>query len=355
MSILRPVVRVMPVATIKQKRWLPVHGRVVVNQGQTVKATETVAEAHLEPHYRLINVAQALGVPRGEADAYITCKVEDIVHEGEVLAEKGGVFRKVVHAPVDGEVLLVGDGQVLMREYRPPWELKAGCPGKITAVFPERGVEIGVVGAVIDAFWGNGKTAYGLLRMAAQTSDESLTPDSLGVERRGLVLVSGHLDDAHTLEIAEDLPVRALIVGSMKAALIPAAMEVSFPICVIDGFGESGMNGRAFRLLNTSEDRNVAVVADQPDVYQGRRPVVLLPLTTAERPPEAPAAAPLKKGALVRVVRAPYAGALARVVALPPGRVRLPNGIRAQAAEIRLESGEQALVPVANLEILVQS
>jgi len=355
MNVLRSVVRVMPMASVQQKRWLPVPGRVVVNQGQIVKATETVAEAHLEPPYRLINIAGALGVSRAEADKYIACDVGDDIHEGDVLAEKGGLLRKVVHAPVDGKVLLVGDGQVLIEEYRPPWELKAGCPGKVAEVFPERGVSIGVVGAVVDGAWGNNKVAYGLLHVATETRQDPLTPDMLSVEQRGLVLVGGVLDDAHILEVAEGLPLRALIVGSMKATLIPAAMKIAFPILVVDGFGENGMNERAFRLLSSSESRNAAVIADTPDFYQAKRPAVLLPLETNERAPAAPEAAALEKGVLVRVVRAPYAGALARVIALPPGRVRFPNGLRAAAAEIRLENGERVLVPAANLEILVQS
>ena len=355
MSVWRSVVRVMPLASIQQKRWLPVSGRVVVNQGQTVKATETVAEAHLEPRYHLINVARALKVPRAEADHYIVCEVGEVVHEGDVLAERGGLLRKVVHAPADGEVLLVGDGQVLVREYNPPWELKAGCPGKVAAVFPGRGVAISTVGSVVDGVWGNDKTVYGMLHVATGSGNDVLTPDMLGVERRGLVLVAGVLDDAHVLEIAAGLPLRALIVGSMKATLIPEALKAPFPVLVVDGFGTNGMNERAFRLLSTSESRNVAVLADTPDVYQARRPAIILPLATADSPPEAPDAAPLENGALVRVVRAPYTGALARVVALPSGVTRFPNGVRAPAAEIRLENGERVLVPAANLEILVQS
>ncbi len=355
MNIFRPVVRVMPLATIKQKRWLPISGRVVVNQGQAVKSTETVAEAHLEPRYRLINVAQALGVARADADAFISCEVGEVVHEGDVLAEKGGLFRKVVTSPVDGEVLLVGDGQVLIREYRPPWELKAGFPGKVTGVFPDHGVEISTVGAVVDGAWGNGKVAYGLLQVVARSASDRLTPDMLGVELRGLVLVGGYLDDAHILEIAESLPARALIVGTMRASLIPAALKASFPVLVVDGFGENGMNARAFRLLSTSENRNIAVMAEAPDVYQGRRPLAVLPLSTADRPPEAPEAAPLEEGTLVRIVRAPHVGALARVIAVPDGLTKFPNGVRAHAVEVRLENGERVLVPAANVEILAQS
>ncbi len=355
MSIERPVVRVMPLATIKQPRMLPVPGRVVVNQGQAVSATATVAEAHLEPHYRVVNIAQALKVPRSRADEYITCRAGEVVHQGDALAEKKGVVRQIVRSPVDGEVVVAGEGQVLLREYREPWELAAGLPGKVTRVFPERGVELTTKGTVIDGAWGNGKLAYGLIHPLTEAADQPITPDLLSVELRGLVLVGGVLDNARVLKLAEDLPARALIVGTMRATLIPEALQASFAVLVTDGFGSGGMNARAFRLLTTSANRQAAVLAEAPSPYEGRRPVIAVPLTSADFPPEPPSAAPIEEGTTVRIVRAPYLGAVGTVVSLPEGMVRFANGVRAPAVDVRLESGERVTVPVANVEVLIQS
>ncbi|NPA93223.1 MAG: hypothetical protein GXO56_06040 [Chloroflexi bacterium] len=355
MSVIRPVVRIMPVAKVRQKRLLPVPGRVVVNQGKTVKATETVAEAYLEPRFHLVNVARSLGVPRAEADDYIVCHVGEVIRKGDVLGKKGGMFRKVVNSPVDGEVVLAGDGQVLIREYVSPWELPAGFPGKVSKVFAGQGVELTTTGSVIDGVWGNGKLAYGLLYNAGKTPDAVLDAAALGVELRGMVVVAGKLEDAHALEVAESLPVRGIIVGSMPASLIPEALKVSFPILVLDGFGAQEMNSHAFRLLATSDGRQAAVLAEPMDRYRGVRPAVIIPLPNAEMPPEPPEAVELSEGVTVRLTRAPYVGMLARVIDVPPGLVRFPNGLRAPGVEVRLENGDRALVPVANVEVLVQS
>ncbi len=355
MKFIRPVTRVTPLATIKHKRLLPISGRVVVNQGQAVKALETVAEAIVQPRYRLINVAQALDVPRAEADDYITCQAGDVVHENDILAEKGGLLRKVVHSPTDGEVLVVGDGQILLREHLPPWELKAGIPGKVTAVYTDRGVEITTIGAVLDGIWGNGKIGYGLVKMLGESGKDAITPDMLNIELRGLVLAGGRLDNPRVLELAEGLSTRALIVGSMRAGMIPAARKASFPVVVLESFGEGGMSASAFRLLSTSENRNAAVVGETTDVYEATRPVIVMPLSTIEQVPQIPVAAPLQEGTLVRIVRAPYQGEVARVISLPKGLARFPNGVRAPGVEVRLENGERTIVPAANVEVFVQS
>ncbi len=354
MNLIRPTRRIMPLATVQVERMLPVPGKVVVNQGQLVKATEAVAEAYREPRYHLVDVAQALGISREEADQLLRCQPEETVRKGDMLAEKAGLIRKVVSAPVDGKVLLAGDGYVLLQEYRPPWELPAGLPAKVLKVFPERGVLLGITGAILDGVWGNGRLGYGLLHTVSKTPRDALTPQVLGVELRGLVLVAGHVDNPRVLEIAESLPVRALIVGTMRAALLPAAEKATFPILVLDGFGESGMDEAAFRLLSTSEGREAAVLAEAPRIYKRERPLVVIPSPAAQAPSPPPPVDELSEGITVRIVRAPYHGMTGRVVALLPGLTRFPNGVRARGVEIRLENGSRVRVPVANVEILIQ-
>ena len=55
---------------------------------------------------------------------------------------------------------------------------------------------------------------------------------------------------------------------------------------------------------------------------------------------------------MVRISRAPYAGRIGKISSLKPGLLTLPNGVKAAAAEIQLESNEQVVIPLVNLEIL---
>ncbi len=351
MSVYRPVTHILPMATLRRQRMLPWPGRVVVREGQTVQPSDEVAYTAADPHYRLIDVAQALNVSRAQADELVVVKPGDRVQAGDVLAERKGWRRKTVTAPEEGEIMLVGDGQVLLRARSKRLSLKAGFPGRITRVYEDQGVEITVRGAVIDGVWGNGRVEYGLLQVIADTPGEILAPDKISVDLRGMVVVGGSCDDAKVLELANELPLRALILGSLRARLIPVALQMDVPVVVLEGFGHIPINSAAFRLLRTNVQREVAVVADRPNRVEGLRPQIIIPLDIPDAPEPLPVDE-LRVGHKVRIVRMPYVGGVGTVIALSPGLTMLPNGVRAPTAEVRLDDGTRIVVPLNNLEIL---
>lgn len=351
--MLAPVLHVLPLTTIVRERLLPVKGKVNVEVNQRVNPTDVVAEASFSREHLLLDVARTFGVTAQAADKMIKVQPGDVLKQGAVVAENGAFIARSIKAPRAGRVVVSGGGQVLMEVGDARLELRAGLSGTVVRVIPERGVVIRTVGALVQGVWGNGRVEHGLMTSLIEHQDDVLTPDRLDVSLRGSVILGGHVGDAATLRVAAELPVRGLIVSSLHVSLLTTAVQMRFPILVLDGFGKIPMNSAAFELLQT-QDRNVPVTvnAEFPERYSGGRPEVIIPKSVINEPEEAEDFLPFAIGQKIHMRRSPYAGMIGSITDLPPGLSKLPNGLRAAAAEVRLENGETLLVPLVNLEVV---
>jgi len=346
------ITHILSLTTIRRERLLPVSGRVVARRGQRINPTDVVAEAVTEPEHILLDIGRGLGLPAKEADKYLAVKGGDQVGEGDVLAGPVGVARRLVRSPHDGMVVVAGEGQILLRKDTPPFELKAAYQGVIADLIGDRGVIVETTGALIQGVWGNGHSSYGLLSVLAHDPDETLSAGQLEVSLRGSVVLAGFCKDESVFQAGADLPLRGLILASMLARLIPAVSKVEYPVIVIEGFGKIAMNSAAFKLLSSSDRRDLTINANRWDRYTGTRPEVILAVpgsSQAELPDDTDVIA---AGKHVRIVSPPYQGKLATVIAVPDNLSILPSGVSVAAATVRLEDGEMALVPLANLDLI---
>ena len=231
-------------------------------------------------------------------------------------------------------------------------ELRPGIPGTIIEIIPNRGAVIQTAGALVQGIWGNGRIDSGLLVNIAEKPDGVLTAGRLDVSLRGSILLAGMVNDAETLQTAADLPVRGLILSSLSPSLIQAAREMRYPIMVTDGFGPLPMNSAAFKLLSTNAKRDVTVNAETYDRYSGARPEVIIPLPISTDPPSPREVETYAPGLQVRMRRPPALGMIGSIVAVKPGLTTLVSGLRAPAAEVKLENGETVVVPLVNLEVV---
>jgi hypothetical protein len=350
--MLAPVIHVLPLATIQRERLLPVPGRVIVRKGQKVNSVDVIAEANLAPEHIVLDLARGLGLSPEKADQHLQRRAGDQVSEGDVVAGPVGLARRVVRAPRPGKVILAGNGQILLEAESAPFELRAGLPGLVSTLIPERGAVIESTGALIQGVWGNGKIDSGLMHVLLSKPEDELTTDHLDVSLRGSVILAGYCGEAKVLHTAAELPLRGLILASMAASLAPIATTIDFPIVVIEGFGLLPLNTPAFNLLSTSDRREIALNAEPYDIFAGTRPEVVIPLPVAGNPAEPKEAAFFTPDQRVRVVRAPYQAQTGNLIALRPGLQVFPSGLRAPGAEIQLDNGEEVVLPLANLEIL---
>lgn len=348
--MLAPVIHILGLTSFRRTRLLPISGQVTARLGQKVVASDVIAEASVPARHILLDVRRTLGYARAdEAERVIVRKEGERVAQGDVIAETGGMFSRIVRAPQAGQVVMISAGRVLLEVESRPMQLQAGAPGTVVEVIQERGVIIETNGALVQGVWGNSRVGEGMLANLLKTPADELTPAMLDVSLRGAVVLGGICLQAETLRAGADLPLRGLILASMSADLVPVASGVEYPVLVLDGFGRVPMNEAAYRLLTTNEKRDAAVNAAFNPVT-GERPEVILAL-----PGNAPLlqdAAYFKAGQTVRINGAPYQSRIGVIVQIRPGMTVLPNGLRAPAADIRLDPDAQVTVPLANLEVV---
>ncbi len=350
--MLAPVTHILGLTTILRERLLPVPGVINVRLNQRVSASDVVAEARWAREHILLDVARSLGVSSLAADRLIRCKVGDELAANTLVASGSGLFPREVRTPREGRVVVVGGGRVLIEVGETNIELRAGLPGMVMQIVPERGVAIQTAGALIQGVWGNGRIETGMMVNLMEKPDSALEAGRLDVSLRGSVVLAGMARDADTLRAAAELPVRGLILSSLHSALLPLALQMRYPILVTDGFGKLPMNSAAYRLLTTNAKRETTVNAEMPERYSGARPEVIIPLPVSVEPAQPNDVETFAPGQQVRMRAAPNFGMIASLVRLRPGLSTLPSGLRAPAADVRMEGGEEILVPLVNLEVV---
>jgi hypothetical protein len=350
--MLAPLLHILPLTTIVRERLLPVSGTVLARVGQKVSPTEVVAQATWAREHVLIDVANPLRLSPAAADRYIRCKVGDVLPAGAEVAVGRGFMAKTIRTPKQGRVVAVGGGEVLLETGDTNIQLRAGMPGTVVQTVPDRGVIIQNYGSLIQGIWGNGRIETGLLVNAAEQADGVFSAARLDVSLRGSILLAGICRDREALEAAAELPVRGLIFSSMDPTLIPLAAQARFPILLTEGFGSMPMNSAAYRLLSTNVKREVTLNAEVYDRYTGARPEIFIPLPVSQEPALPRETEAFEAGQTVRMRRPPAMGGIGTLISLPPGHVVLTSGLRAAAAEVKMESGETVVVPLVNIEVL---
>ncbi len=348
--------RITALTTIRRERILPAPGQVLVRPGEMVGPADVVARCQLPGAVRVVDVSRSLGIPRDQATRYVRKTAGDTVQVGDVLAAPRGPLgqlQKSCRSPVDGQVVEVRGNLILIEPAPTTFELRAHVMGQVTNVMPNWGVVISAAGTLIQGVWGSGGEAEGVLKMVVDSPEKPLRGRSIDVSCHGTVVVGGRLLDGEVFEQAVEARVRGVILGSMNADLRPPVDALPFPVLITEGFGTAPMSQYVFSLLQASAGREVMVSADTRTHWGAKRPEILIPLRAEdEMPQEESDLRPLTVGDRVRALRAPYLGAMGTVTSLPERPQVVESGTQLLVAEVDMEDGEQALIPLANLELI---
>lgn len=347
----------VPLATIRRERRLPIPGKVLVQRGDPVEASTVLATAEQPSEVVIVDIARMLKVSPERATAYLHRKLGASVRAREVLARRRiwlGLRTLRARSPVDGEIVAIGGGKVLIQAGARPLELRAGFPGRVAEVLHPYGAVIETTGALIQAFWSSGADFSGMIRIVTSGA-EPLRARAIDPVAQGTIVVGGAWIEPSALEQAERLQVRGIIAGSMEVSLLPILRELSFPVVLTEGFGRLPMHPGIFRILSLYQGRAAFVLRPPagPDGWPGR-PEILIPVPTENPPPPEPAGEiELQPGVRVRLLREPYRGRTGTVSGISRYPWTLDSGLRSWCAEIELDGdGGKVWVPVYNVEIL---
>jgi hypothetical protein len=326
---------------------------VLARVGDRVDPTQVVARANLPGDFRILPVAGMLGVPAAKIQRYLRVSLDDEVTRGKVVAKRGGLRRTAVKSPIDGTVTAASGGRLLIEARPKLFELRAYLYGTVSNVLHHHGVVVETTGALVQGTWGTGSEGLGILKLVADSPDELLGEKSIDASCHGMILVGGAGLNATTLERAQEIQVRGIVVGGLDPELIPQVEQASFPVIVTEGIGVIPMSSPVFHLLTTNDGREASISGRMRARWGIVRPEIIIPLPAEILPPEETRPeASLTVGARVRLVRAPYTGAVGTVVALPARPQEIETGARVLGAEVDLGQETPVFAPLTNLEVL---
>jgi hypothetical protein len=352
-------------------RRLPIAGDVQVKVNQQVTADDIVAETNLPGDVHPVNLANTMSLPPADV---VTCMLKaegEAIALDEPLAEsKGlfGMFKTVVNSRYEGTVETVSPvtGQVIIRGAPLPVQVKAYMSGEVVNVTEGEGCEIEADVAYVQGIFGVGGEIQGNIKIACVSHDQDLDSDLIREDMKGCVVIGGARMTASSIRRAMEVGAAAIISGGIDdhdlkellgydlGVAITGRENLGITVIVTEGFGDISMAERTFEMLREFEGR-LASVNGATQIRAGvMRPEIIVPLE-AGPPPAAGGKfeeGQLEVGRTLRVIRDPWFGMIGTVSGLPTEPHVLGSGSKARVLEVTFPSGEKAVVPRANVELI---
>ncbi len=364
-----PGLLVTPRTTIRKIRKLPIGGEATVTVGQAVEADSIVASAEHQGNLVVVRASDILEIDPTHISNALHCREGDIVREGQLLGEIRhlfGLIRNECLSPVNGyvETISLVTGHISVREPAALVEVKAYINGEIIEVTKTE-VVIETAAGIVQGIFGLGGERNAPIAVISREAD--ITPDTLSPEYANMLVVGGASISTEAITRAVDIGVAGIVVGSIEhqvldfilgepiGVAITGQEDIGFTLIVTEGFGKLRMAERTFSLLQSFEGRSASFNGTTQIRAGVVRPEVVIPL--AEVPETAAVASlavaqELQIGSHIRIIRAPFFGALARVTDLPEQPVAIETETEIRVLTAQCDNGQTVTVPRANVEII---
>jgi hypothetical protein len=366
-----PGLKIKSIEHVRKERVLPIEGTVMVEVGDEVDFNSTLARTEIPGDAEILNVTEILNVDPADVFEYSLKKEGDTFEEGELLAKNvafWGLVKNFVYAPFSGTIESVSGltGQIIVRQHNIPLEINAYIKGKVVKVVPEKGAVIETKAAFIQGIFGFGGENHGEIAVVVGSPDELLTEEKVGPEHQGKVIVGGSGITSEAYKKALEVGVKGIVVGGLDVedlieilgedigVAITGEENIDITVIATEGFGALPVSERTFNLLKNMEGR-MSSINGATQIRAGvLRPEIIIPYDSPDEMDESieEFSDGMIKGSLVRIIRAPYFGEIAKVMDLPVNLQRVESGSKVRVIELELENGEVVTVPRANVEII---
>jgi len=332
-------------------------GEVLVNPGDTVEANDKIAQPSVPGWIQIVDLAKALGVPRGMASQYATVTRGEFVEEGDVLARRsilGSLWQRTCVAPDSGRVTDLTDGLIFIRS-SPQLPTPGARPArKADDTKSPHGGTTEAASVVLRGAWGAGASARGPLHLLVSTPGERVSWKNIGVECKGHVVVVGAWLDRAILLRATSLRVCGIVAGGVDPQLVPEAHHSSVPLLITEGAGVMPISETIFELLAEHEGTEVFINGGWSSELEKPGPELVIPLPAEEAQgiTEIPGTRALQPGDPVRLTRPPYQGYAGTVIGAESRLTRYRSGVQCPAVWVQLSDGRRVYVPYTNLELM---
>ncbi|MEO0560661.1 MAG: KOW motif-containing protein [Chloroflexota bacterium] len=352
---------IIPLTTLRREISLPpdVQGVLMVVDGQRVDGNTIVARGYPPARHHILDAAGELRLRRRQPLAdYLFVETGDTVDAEQVLASKSGDTDRGrrVFSPVSGVVVSIDETRIVVREHAEQIELIAGMAGEVVKTVAGRGVVVETSGAVIQGVWGNGERRVGALKIEPSQGMEFIEGGQINLEWRGSIVVTRRPLTPTNFVIMEEQDIAGVIAPSMDSTLTDLVRQSDRAVLLTEGFGDAAMTKAVFTMFEELAEKYLNVRATLDAIVPGgiaaRRPEVFIsvPVKKGEEPRMLKPTASFRKGARVRITRAPYAGQTGIILELPVAPQIIGNGLRVPSAMVETAGGEHVAIPLANLE-----
>jgi len=328
-------------------------GSIRVQQGDVVSVRDTLARGLVPARHYIIDAMRELRLRRPEElNDLMLVSLNTPIPKNTVIAGQDAERGRRILCPVDGLVVHVSNGRIIVQAMPEVIDLQSGVRGQVTQVHPGRGVTVAATGGVVQGIWGNGRNVVAPVNLEPNEGLANIEVEELSTAYRGEIMVTETSLTEKGLAVAEANAFAGIIAPSMDASLFEAALNARFAIMLTIGFGKARLSQQTMNIFEYFAGREGMLNAALPKRFDSRRPeLVLHQLVTKDQTIPEQKPMPLQVGMEVRITREPYLGRKAPVVELPNLPVMLENGMRVMVARVEINLGEIVDVPLANIEL----